>query len=104
VSFTGTGFGLIGWPSVEVLRVAAELDGGLTRANYMVALRSFESQHPMLLDAIVFAQNGLEDAYWLEGSDLSRFDFASQSWIVEGGVIDLNGESGLCEWDPETGC
>ena len=104
VSFTGTGFGLIGWPSVEVLRVAAELDGGLTRANYMVALRSFESKHPMLLDAIVFAQNGLEDAYWLEGSDLSRFDFASQSWIVEGGVIDLNGESGLCEWDPETGC
>lgn len=104
VSFTGTGFGLIGWPSVEVLRVAAELDGGLTRTNYMLALRSFQGQHPMLLDAIGFAQNGLDDAYWLEGSDLSRFDYETQSWIVEGGVIDLNGQSPNCSWDPETGC
>lgn len=104
VSFTGTGFGLVGWPSVEVLQVAAALEGGLTRSNFMLALRSFKGQHPMLLDAIGFSQNGLEDAYWLEGSDLSRFDYATQSWIVEGGVIDLDGQSPNCDWDPADGC
>lgn len=104
VSFTGTGFGLTGWPSVEVLKVAAELEGGLTRTNYMLALRTFSGKHPMLFSEINFAQHGLDDAYWLEGSDLSRFDVASQSWIVQGAIVDLNGQSPLCEWDPEEGC
>ncbi len=104
VSFTGTGFGLVGWPSIEVLRVAAELDGGLNRANFLLALRTFAGKHPMLLDGIGFSQHGLDDSYWLEGSDLSRFDVATQSWVVQGGIIDLDGQSPNCEWDPADGC
>ncbi len=51
-----------------------------------------------------FGQNGVEDAYLVEGSDLSRFDAASQSWIIEGGIIDLDGQSPNCAWVAGEGC
>ena len=40
VSLYATGYGQFGWAHVESLRIAAELDGGLTRTNYMIALRA----------------------------------------------------------------
>ena len=40
------------------LVIAGELDGGLTRANLMVAARSMEMTHPMYLDGIKFNLNG----------------------------------------------
>jgi len=91
VSLYATGFGQFGWAHVEAMRIAAELDGGLTRTNFMIALRALRTEHPALLDGINFGQNGVEDAYLVEGSDLSRFNFADQSWVIEGGIIDLDG-------------
>jgi hypothetical protein len=84
--------------------IAAELDGGLTRTNYMIALRSLRMEHPALLEGIGFGMNGSEDAYLVEGSDLSRFDYDNQSWVIEGGVIDLDGKSANCAWVAGEGC
>jgi len=99
-----TGFGQFGWPAVQALQIAAELDGGLSRTNYMIALRSMRMDHPALLEGIAFGQDGLNDAYLVEGSDLSQFDFENQSWVINGGVIDLDGESANCPWVAGEGC
>ena len=104
VSLYATGYGQFGWTHVQALQIASELDGGLTRTNFMIALRALRMDHPGLLEGIAFGQNGSEDAYLVEGSDLSRFDVASQSWIIEGGIIDLDGQSPNCQWVAGEGC
>ena len=104
VSLYASGYGQFGWPAVQALQIAAELDGGLTRTNYMIAVRSLRMDHPALLEGIAFGQNGSDDAYLVEGSDLSQFDFATQSWVIEGGVIDLDGQSANCAWVAGEGC
>ena len=104
VSLYATGFGQFGWAHVQALQIAAELDGGLTRTNFMIAQRALRIDHPALLEGIAFGQNGAEDACLVEGSDLSVFDFNSQSWLIEGGVIDLDGQSPNCAWIAGEGC
>ena len=105
VGLYGTGFGR-GWVWVETLKIAAELDGGLTRTNFMLAQRAFSGTNPALVSGIEFALNGNEDAFFVEGSDFSRYDAAAESWVQEGNVVDLNGSSPPCEWaaSGEAGC
>ncbi|MDH3731426.1 MAG: ABC transporter substrate-binding protein [Acidimicrobiia bacterium] len=103
VGLYGSGFGQHAWPHVEALRIAAELDGGLTRSNLLIALRSMEGIHPAFLDGIVFSVNGNEDAYYIEGSDISIYDAAGESWIQQGPAVDLNGSSPNCAWGDD-GC
>jgi len=99
-----TGFGQFGWPAVQALQIAAELDGGLSRTNYMIALRSLRMDHPGLLEGIAFGQDGSNDSYLVEGSDLSVYNAADESWLIEGGVIDLDGQSANCAWVAGEGC
>jgi hypothetical protein len=94
----GVGFGLFGWAHVEALRIAAELPGGLSRSNLLLAMRSLDLVHPMLLDGISFSMNGVEDAYYIEGSDFRQYDAASQEWVQVGDVIDINGMTPNCSW------
>ena len=98
VGLYGSGFGQHGWPHVEALRIAAELDGGLTRSNLLIALRAMEGEHPAFLDGIQFAVNGNEDAYYIEGSEISVYDAANASWVQQGPAVDLNGSSPNCAW------
>ena len=58
--------------------------------------------HPWLLPGIKFNMNGNADAYFVEGSDISRWDAATQEWIQQGPVIDLSGKSTNCHWDTAT--
>ncbi|MPY93049.1 MAG: ABC transporter substrate-binding protein, partial [Acidimicrobiia bacterium] len=90
------------FPLVQGLRIAGELDGGLTRTNLMVALRAMEMTHPMLLPGIQFNLRGNADAYFIEGSDISQYDAAGQEWVPTGGVIDLSGKSKNCAFDQST--
>ena len=90
---------LTGWGWSQAMAIAGELDGGLTRTNLIVAVRSMDMTNPMLLDGIKFNMNGNKDAYLFEGSDISQWDSAQQSWIPQGDVIDLSGKSPLCAWD-----
>ena len=84
VSLYGTGFGDYGWSYNEVLRVAADLPGGLSRSNFILALRTFSGHHPKLQEGIEFGAWGASDGYFVEGSDFSQFDATNQAWVQVG--------------------
>lgn len=96
----GTGF-VYGYALVEALRVAAELPGGLTRSNFVLAMRSLDITHPLLLDGIRFRMNGNADAHLVEGSEFLRYDADSDRWRARGRVIDRNGRTPTCDWDQD---
>jgi branched-chain amino acid transport system substrate-binding protein len=98
----GAGF-YLGWPFIETIRIAAQLDGGLNRTNFLLAMRSLDLESPFLLKGIKITTDGDKDAYPIEGSEFARFDSAKQSWIQIGDVIELSGKSSLCEWDASAG-
>ena len=103
VSLYGTGFGDYGWSYNEVLRVAAELPGGLSRSNFILALRTFSGHHPKLQEGIEFGAWGASDGYFVEGSDFSQFDATNQAWVQVGDLVDANGLSPNCRWDEDNG-
>ena len=103
VSLYGVGFGDYGWSYNEVLRVAAELPGGLSRTNFILALRTFSGTHPKLLDGIEFGAWGASDGYFVEGSDFSQFNATDQAWVQVGDLVDANGLSPNCRWDKDNG-
>ena len=92
-----------GYPYLEILRVATELPGGLTRTNTILAARNLAIYHPQIMDGITTGFNGAEDAYFVEGSDFSRFDAEGQTWNQEGDILDLNGGTPNCRWDKDQG-
>ena len=89
-----------GYPYAEALRIAAELPGGLSRTNLMLAVRSLDIRHPMLVDGITFRFDGANDAYAIEGSSFDRLDF--RLWRTVGGIIDVDGETPNCNYDKDT--
>ena len=102
-SLNGTGY-MYGYPYVEALRIAADLPGGLNRTNFILAVRSISIYHPLALDGMSAEMFGSADAYFIEGSDFSRFDVATQTWQIQGDIVDVNGRSANCEWVPGEGC
>ncbi|MPY93941.1 MAG: ABC transporter substrate-binding protein [Acidimicrobiia bacterium] len=88
-----------GWPLVEAFRIAGQLDGGLTRTNFILAWRAMDLESPFMLPGVRLTLNGNKDAYLVEGTEFARFDSAQQSWVQEGATIDLSGESAPCAWD-----
>ncbi len=103
VGFYGAGFAQYGWAHVEAMRIAAELDGGLNRTNLILAQRAMDLEHPLALDGIAFSVNGTEDAFFVEGSEISRYDAANESWVQQGATYDVNGLSPNCSWGDD-GC
>jgi branched-chain amino acid transport system substrate-binding protein len=92
-----------GWSMIQALQIAGDLDGGLTRSNFMVALRSMDMTHPYLVPGVKFNLNGNADAYFVEGSVFARYDYKLQGWIPQGDPIDLSGKSSNCAWDQSVG-
>jgi ABC-type branched-subunit amino acid transport system substrate-binding protein len=89
----------LGWSWAQATAIAGQLDGGLTRSNLMVAVRSMEMTHPGYVDGIKYNLNGNKDAYWIEGSDIAKYDASKQSWIPQGDIIELSGTTSNCAWD-----
>ena len=98
IGFFGTGFTYYGWAHVEAMRIADELDGGLTRSNLLLAIRSLDLVHPMYFEGIRFSFNGNQDGFAIEGSQISQFDAEAQAWRRLGPIIDVNGLSPSCAW------
>jgi branched-chain amino acid transport system substrate-binding protein len=98
----GCGF-IFSWAAVQALQIAGELEGGLTRTNLILAIRSMDMTHPLFLEGIKFNNNGNADAYFVEGSDIAQYDAAGQQWKQEGAIIELSGASGLCAFDQSSG-
>ncbi len=102
-SSLGTGF-VFAWPLVETMKIAAELDGGLSRPNLMVAARAFNMTNPNLLEGLKYNMSGNTDAYPTEGSEFAIYDSAKQGWVKQEdlGIIELSGKSKPCAWDQST--
>ena len=98
----GTGL-LYGWPLVQVLRIAGDLDGGLNRANMILAARALDMTHPGYLPGVKMRLNGNKDGYAEEAGVFQQWDGANQIWVVKGKVIDLDGKSKNCAWDAGAG-
>jgi branched-chain amino acid transport system substrate-binding protein len=97
----GSGFNF-SWAFVQAVLIAGELDGGLTRPNLILALRAMDMTHPMVLPGVRFNMNGNADPYFVEGSDIARYDAAAQAWAQEGAIIELSGKSKPCAFDQST--
>jgi hypothetical protein len=100
-SSLGTGFNY-GWPMVQFLQIAGQLDGGLTRTNMMLAQRAIDMTHPYLLPGVRLHMDGNKDAYFAEGAIYQQWDSAKQAYIPQGKVLDLDGKSSLCAWSQAT--
>lgn len=101
--FFGDGFGYDGWIHIEALRIAAELPGGLTRSNFLVAMRSLELNHPMLVDGVPFSVNGNVDPWPVEGSHVLEYDSAAAAWSRQE-LQEINGQTPPCAWVFPLGC
>ncbi|MPY92514.1 MAG: ABC transporter substrate-binding protein [Acidimicrobiia bacterium] len=87
-----------GWMLAQALQVAGALPGGLTRSNFALAARFFDMTHPGLVPGISVGMDGADDAYLLEGSDISRWEAAGQRWVIQS-TVDLSGTTPPCAWD-----
>ncbi len=91
---------VIGFGWAQLIAVAGQLDGGLTRTNMLVAGRALEITHPGYLEGIRWNVSGNKDAYWIEGTEVGKWDVTKQTWIKQGDIIELSGKSASCAWDP----
>jgi branched-chain amino acid transport system substrate-binding protein len=94
----GSGF-LFAFPMVQGLEIAGQLDGGLTRSNFITALRAFDMTNPFLLPGMGFNMKGNADSYLIEGGIYQTYNSQKQGWESQGEVIDLSGKSHNCAWD-----
>jgi hypothetical protein len=90
-------------PMTQALIIAGELDGGLTRTNFMTALRALDMTHPYLLEGIRINMKGNSDAYFVEGGIYQTYDSAKQTWVSQTDIIELSGKSKPCAWDQSIG-
>jgi branched-chain amino acid transport system substrate-binding protein len=85
----------------ETMLIAAELPGGLSKTNLILAARNLRLHNPMFLEGLNLELNGNADAYLVEGSEIAQFDAVNQSWIVQGDVVDANGATANCAYDKD---
>ncbi|MPY92728.1 MAG: ABC transporter substrate-binding protein [Acidimicrobiia bacterium] len=86
------------WPWAQALLIAGELDGGLTRTNFNLAFRALDMTHPHLYPGVQFNMDGGKDAFFVEGSDITRWSEADQVWELIT-VVDVSGRTKTCRWD-----
>jgi hypothetical protein len=91
------------WDMEQALLIAAALDGGLTRANFILAMRSMDMTAPFLIEGAKFNLNGNKDAYFTEASEFSKYNSAKQGFEQQGALIELSGKSVNCSWDQQKG-
>jgi ABC-type branched-subunit amino acid transport system substrate-binding protein len=89
------------WPWIEALKIAGELPGGLNRSNFNLAFRTMDMTHPHIYPGINYNMNGNTDAFFIEGSDITKWSEADQSWTIEG-IVDVSGKTKTCVWDEAT--
>src|SRR5215510_12511498 len=93
---TGAGYGVA---QSQALAIAGQLDGGLTRSNYMVAIRTLDLTSPMMIPGIRFHMDGLNDPFIVEAGIFQTWNAASQVWVNQGSVINIDGKSKPCAWN-----
>ncbi len=64
---------IFAWYMTEILKLASTYEGGLNRANIMLAARAIDAPMPLLLDGLSNTMNGLKDAYLNEGGRVAQY-------------------------------
>jgi len=90
------------FPVVQALAIAGQLDGGLNRTNFMLAMRSLDLTPSMLVKGIRIHLNGLKDASPVEAGQFMKWNAAKQTYEFQGSLINLDGKAKLCAWDQST--
>lgn len=98
----GTGY-FYAYAYVEALRIARELPGGVSRTNLMLAVRSMDISHPMLVDGVRLQLAGSIDAFAIESTDISRFNVETQAWETVGPILGTERATPRCAWIPDPG-
>jgi ABC-type branched-subunit amino acid transport system substrate-binding protein len=86
-----------GWVLAQGVLIASQLDGGLTRTNMILAMRSIDMSNPMLLGGLKVQMNGNADAFLLEGSDISTWSSSEQTWKQDN-LLQLAAQTPNCAW------
>ena len=94
---------IYGWAWVQILQIAGQLPGGLTRTNLVLALRSIDMNNPFQVQGITFHMDGNKDSYLTEGGLYQQYDVAKQTWINKSEVLNLDGKSKNCSFDQASG-
>ena len=64
---------IFAWFMEEILKEAATYEGGLNRANIMLAARGIDKTMPLSLPGLTNTMNGLKDAYLTEGGRVAQY-------------------------------
>ena len=93
----GTGW-VFAWYYVEILKLAATYQGGLNRANIMLASRAFDKVMPLALPGVTNKMDGVNDAYMNEAARVVRYKVtdpkALGTFFPQGAVINKEGSLG----------
>ncbi len=86
---------LYGQYVVDVLRAAAELEGGLNRVNLMAAVWNADTTNDLLLGGSL-KLDGVNDAYWTEAAVIQevRVVNGGLTFVSVGDLIDVEGQGG----------
>jgi hypothetical protein len=91
-----------GFPAVQALAIAGQLPGGVTRSNYMLAIRTIDMTDPMLVTGMKLRMDGANDAFIVQGGVYQRWDAANQTFVNQGALLDLDGKEKNCSFDQST--
>ena len=83
----GTGW-LFAWFMEQILREAATYQGGLNRANIMLAARGIDKNNPLALPGLTNKMDGLKDAYLTEGGQVAQYKVTDPK--VVGGFVKVS--------------
>jgi hypothetical protein len=94
---------MLGWSLAQALMIAGDMPGGLNRTNFIIAQRGIDMTNPMFVNGVKFHMEGNRDAYFIEAGGYQQWDAAQQTWVDKTPVVDLDGQSRPCAWDPSAG-
>ncbi len=73
---------------------AAEMEGGLTRANIMNAAWAVDFKIPLIVGGTA-KLDGIKDAYISEFAEMLQYDAAKGSQVPTGDTFDVEGKTGV---------
>ncbi len=89
---------IFAWYYVEVLKQAATYQGGLNRANIMLAARALDKVMPLALPGVTNKMEGVNDAYLNEASRVARYKVTDPkqlgTFFAQGAVVNKEGSLG----------
>ena len=89
---------IFAWYLVQILNLANTYDGGLNRANIMLASRAIDQPMPLVLPGVTNKMDGLNDAYLNESARVARYKVTDPkqlgTFFAQGPVINKEGSLG----------